>query len=611
MRDNFDNINEMFGEGFDDFRVDPSPGVWDSIEKKLNKKDLSELNKETFRDYKVNPSEGLWNTIARKLWLHNFFRFTANQLNVYYLVGVLVVVAGSVWLLNNEEKESHKDLLLTETQISTEANIVDVAALPSKTEESFTRESKASASVADNKTISESESQIVDIEQPVSEQAESKSVEFVNQDDKSANVFARIPRVEEKQQKPVGQLAMDNSSEIVMNEKVQGVVNVEITPVDVDTGLTRQSAILDENAVEDGNRTVLAEEHTVPETSEPLANTQNIEKENVAIQYAEPVFTVLDIAEAEKDLVMEEVEISAGDMAMVPDTVGQNAKGEDLLRETMQWSLTMYNVSSITQSSVEAMKPEYNLYADMQAEDEDYAIQPFGAFGVQINLNHKNFLFKGGIQYSRFGERYRYRVDEVLASEHYEYSEGGYFQNDTVWIVNIDSLIEGSDYQQPYVQQNWVETLDSNLVTSMDTLNIGNGSQQNVYNYIEIPLSVGYEYKMQRLTYSLNGGLTAGWLISTNGLTRSFDNFDENASLSDMKNYNNLRLYATAGLSATYYLNDRIGLFGEATYRMPLNSVYNQNASILKKNKSYMLKLGVRISLDKARQWDMFFKSLN
>ena len=110
MSDAFGNINDMFKEGLDDFKVDPQPEVWNSIEQNLGKMEFSKFNKQTFEEVKVEPSEGLWHKIQRKLWIHNFYRFTFNQLNIYYLSAAVGVALAAVLYFSLPEEISSDQL---------------------------------------------------------------------------------------------------------------------------------------------------------------------------------------------------------------------------------------------------------------------------------------------------------------------------------------------------------------------------------------------------------------------------------------------------------------------------------------------------------------------
>ena len=63
--------------------------------------DIEELFREKFEDYKVNPSAGLWNRIYRKLIWKEFLTFNLTSFNGYYLTGILALsVAGILWITN-------------------------------------------------------------------------------------------------------------------------------------------------------------------------------------------------------------------------------------------------------------------------------------------------------------------------------------------------------------------------------------------------------------------------------------------------------------------------------------------------------------------------------
>lgn len=77
------------------------------MNKKL--KNIEQLYSESFNDFRLEPSSGLWKRISSKLAWKSFFTFNPTTLNAYYIAGILAVsVAGALWLTkpvtdNNQE----------------------------------------------------------------------------------------------------------------------------------------------------------------------------------------------------------------------------------------------------------------------------------------------------------------------------------------------------------------------------------------------------------------------------------------------------------------------------------------------------------------------------
>ncbi len=77
----------------------------------MNKKpkNIEQLYSESFNNFRVEPSSGLWKSISSKLAWRNFFSFTPTTINVYYVAGLLTIAtAGALWItksvsVNNQE----------------------------------------------------------------------------------------------------------------------------------------------------------------------------------------------------------------------------------------------------------------------------------------------------------------------------------------------------------------------------------------------------------------------------------------------------------------------------------------------------------------------------
>lgn len=70
-------------------------------------KDFEKLFSEKFSDFTETPSEKVWSGIQRKLSFYDFFHFSVNSLNIYYVAVMLTGLIGGLILLNgNDEKNS-------------------------------------------------------------------------------------------------------------------------------------------------------------------------------------------------------------------------------------------------------------------------------------------------------------------------------------------------------------------------------------------------------------------------------------------------------------------------------------------------------------------------
>ena len=77
----------------------------------MNKKpkNIEQLFSESFNDFRVEPSSGLWKKISSKLAWRNFFTFTTTTLNAYYVAGILTLATAGALLLTKPAIENNPE----------------------------------------------------------------------------------------------------------------------------------------------------------------------------------------------------------------------------------------------------------------------------------------------------------------------------------------------------------------------------------------------------------------------------------------------------------------------------------------------------------------------
>ncbi len=73
--------------------------------------DIEKLFRERFEGYRLKPSAGVWQRVMRQLRWQNFLRFSPRRFNIWYLSALMAVVAGGTWLLYGGDKKE-QDLVL-------------------------------------------------------------------------------------------------------------------------------------------------------------------------------------------------------------------------------------------------------------------------------------------------------------------------------------------------------------------------------------------------------------------------------------------------------------------------------------------------------------------
>jgi PKD repeat protein len=70
----------------------------------VREKDFEKLFSEKFSDFVETPSEKVWSGIQRKLSISDFFQFSLNSLNIYYVAVTVAGLVGGLLLFNGSEE---------------------------------------------------------------------------------------------------------------------------------------------------------------------------------------------------------------------------------------------------------------------------------------------------------------------------------------------------------------------------------------------------------------------------------------------------------------------------------------------------------------------------
>ena len=77
----------------------------------MNKKpkNIEQLYSESFNNFRVEPSSGLWKSISSKLAWRNFFTFNPTSLNAYYVAGLLTLATSGALILTKPAIENNPE----------------------------------------------------------------------------------------------------------------------------------------------------------------------------------------------------------------------------------------------------------------------------------------------------------------------------------------------------------------------------------------------------------------------------------------------------------------------------------------------------------------------
>jgi hypothetical protein len=221
--------------------------------------------------------------------------------------------------------------------------------------------------------------------------------------------------------------------------------------------------------------------------------------------------------------------------------------------------------------------PMFTEYADIRNASESKINTMY--FGINLTIEKRDLMFQTGIEYNAIGEQNNYQAKSKQ-----------WLQNDEkVWdvynrqIIKVDTI-----YQFGIVNYNQriINVKDSTLLTKSDSVfvyntdsNIVKANGKTSINYLEIPVSIGYQFKFGKASIAPFAGISVGYLTKSNGMYI-------NKSITEIEEINNGNLISTFNfnyqlkLQLAYNLNDHLMFILSPQYRNNLFSVSPKSSGI-------------------------------
>jgi len=218
--------------------------------------------------------------------------------------------------------------------------------------------------------------------------------------------------------------------------------------------------------------------------------------------------------------------------------------------------------------------------------------------GSFAELSRNNYLIESGFYFTRFFENFKFSesYETVTINNFYNYYDIINWNVDTIYFLNIDSLLLGDTVWIQYFDSTFTITQDSNFVTNYNVAKYNsNYNNKNLYTYFEIPIIFGYKFNYQNFNFSLKAGIITSFFISTQGFHISYK---DKYIVSKNTNGDFAKVFYSSYLSSkiVYNLTPYFGFYVEPFYRFPL-SVNRKNNLITNKLYAYGIKFGLQFSL--------------
>lgn len=208
------------------------------------------------------------------------------------------------------------------------------------------------------------------------------------------------------------------------------------------------------------------------------------------------------------------------------------------------------------------------------------------SLGISSYHSIKDFLLQTGLNYTFLNKQITYNLlntkTSIIDNGYYTeplIKDSIYFvlhNTDTTWFVNYDS--------------SWINKLDT--ITTTSNLN---KTGRSTIHYLQIPIILGYQFYINKISITPKIGLIASLITSKNGATLNTDE----ASLIELKDLPFSKILASfyGGLQLNMAITKKLYLNQDIYYTRNINNVYRSNYDINKKYNSIGYSLGLSYRL--------------
>ena len=142
---------------------------------------------------------------------------------------------------------------------------------------------------------------------------------------------------------------------------------------------------------------------------------------------------------------------------------------------------------------------------------------PGFSLGTNFNFHFsKNRYFQTGLEYSRFTENVNLSYAYTLFDTSYNTLIEEYEQLhiDTIWFLNIDSLMLGDTVYMAYPDTSYLQQADTSIVSRVKRLDKEvHKNRISTWSYLEIPVLGAFQLRKNQWTMDFKGGIITGILI--------------------------------------------------------------------------------------------------
>jgi len=523
------NIENLFRTNLSEVKVDPSSDNWENINTQLNDKSFETLFKRKLEKNTIPPEAKTWGNISSHLSKKAFWKFNINTINIYSISAVITILTSlsfiSYPLINNSSPNIQSQTVIansSKTDLTTQNSLI---------EKDITSNSSSDGSNGLNKNNNST--------QQYANNTNSKQI-IVVKDDNTEN---------DKKKEETKRTTQENPTK-ASNNTTKLIVKNELDKTFIDT-----LVIYDTIQYYD---TLIVESNLKPKE---IANKWSFT----------PRISIF---------------------SAIPSHTGSNS-----------------NSSKIA-----------DIYNDANSNNLSYS------FGLGVSYDYKAWKISSGIDYTLIQEEFNYKTNKIETTPVTKYSltENGYYNTivenityilnpqyiynydtisttftihkvdydnysvvDTIWKYKIDSNIVRTSDSTEIINYDTIRmaTYDTTYYNSIDT-NIYTTYYQNInkYTYLDIPLTIGYGFTINKITLRPTIGAIFGIMLNAKGKGVSLIDKNKVYTLENSElPFANFQISMLIGLGIEYRIYDKLLLSFQPFYKRNLSSIYQSNTQIDKR----------------------------
>jgi hypothetical protein len=139
------------------------------------------------------------------------------------------------------------------------------------------------------------------------------------------------------------------------------------------------------------------------------------------------------------------------------------------------------------------------------------------SYGVLFEHSIQNFNYLSGFFYNNLSERFFFNDywNNIDTSYSQKILINNYWNVDTIWFLNLDSLLVGDTVWFPYYDSTYITEIDTITLQNIDTTNFYKQYNNiNKLQYIELPIILSYKINLKKLGFEFLTGIFFGFYLN-------------------------------------------------------------------------------------------------